>query len=375
VIARNVVVEGDDAERVASGIVEGLRAPDLRCAFVFADWQLDPAILAHHLQRGLSPAPVVGGTTTGVVMPRGGPRAATAIGLGLYGDWLRVGIGVGTELSKSPLTRSRDAVLAAAANLGTTCEALIETRHVGITIVDGRCGHEEAFCIGSAAAAPRIRFVGGCASTDVQRASKTYVWARGEVLNDAGIVVLLDSDLPTTVVTSSHVVPTQLKTVVTEASGRHIVSLDGYPAAKRLADLVGQLGETLDSPRPWQALARYIDGTPYVRSITHLDDEHVEVASAVEVGHVLRIMRPGDLIGQTQRDLAGAAKRVGGAMSAFLAFSCQGRHWEARSRGLEAELAETYAGYPTTGFQTLGEQSGMLLVNHTLTGLAIGGGR
>ena len=38
----------------------------------------------------------------------------------------------------------------------------------------------------------------------------------------------------------------------------------------------------------------------------------------------------------------------------------------------ERELAATYAGYPMVGFQTVSEQSGMLLVNHTLTGLAIG---
>ncbi|MBS1121204.1 MAG: hypothetical protein H6Q90_3432 [Deltaproteobacteria bacterium] len=370
-IARNVVVEGGNADRVASGIVDGLRAPDLRCAFVFADWRLDPAILAHHLQRGLAPAPVVGGTTTGVV-PFAGGRGPMAIGLGLYGDWLRVGIGVGTELSQSPLTRSRDAVLAAAVELGTTRDALDVGRHVGLTIVDGRCGSEESFCIGSAATAPQIRFVGGCASTDLEHASTTYVWARGEALTDAGIVILLQSELPCSVVTSSHVVPTELKTVVTAASGRTLIELDGYPAARRLADLVAQLGETLDRPRPWHALARHVDGTLHVRSIMDVGDEHLALASAVEVGQVLRIMRPGDLIGQTKHDLAIAAERVGGAMSAFLAFSCLGRHSEASARGLERELADVYAAYPTTGFQTFGEQSGMLLVNHSLRGLAIG---
>ena len=59
-------------------------------------------------------------------------------------------------------------------------------------------------------------------------------------------------------------------------------------------------------------------------------------------------------------------------MAAFLAFSCMGRHSEAAIRGTASDLAAVYAAYPTIGFQTLGEQSGMLLVNHTLTGLAIG---
>jgi hypothetical protein len=45
---------------------------------------------------------------------------------------------------------------------------------------------------------------------------------------------------------------------------------------------------------------------------------------------------------------------------------------EAAAHGLDRELAEVYAAYPTIGFQSAGEQSGLLLVNHTLTGLAIG---
>ncbi|HEY0192403.1 MAG TPA: FIST C-terminal domain-containing protein, partial [Kofleriaceae bacterium] len=120
------------------------------------------------------------------------------------------------------------------------------------------------------------------------------------------------------------------------------------------------------------AFARYIDGIPYVRSIYRIAGERLILASAVEPGHVLRLMRPGDLVRTTQRDLATAAERVGGTMAAFLAFSCMARHTEVVGRAGARELAATYAGYPMVGFQTLSEQSGMLLVNHTLTGLAIG---
>jgi len=371
VIARHVVAEGDDAERVASAIVDELSAPDLRLAFVFADYRLDPQVIARTTQRGLLPAPVVGATTVGVVAPTTAKHEMAAVGLGLYGDWLRVGIGVGVDLPKSPLTRSRDAVQAAAAALGTNPDALDPVRHFAVTLVEGRCGHEEAFCIGSAAAAPRIRFVGGCSATEVQSTRRPFTWAHGEVMTDNGIVLVLQSELPCHAVTSSHLLPTDIRTVVTGASGRDIVELDGIPAATRLAQLVAQLGETLDSARPNYSFARYVDGAPYVRSVTHIDGEHLHLASGVEVGHVLRLMRPGDLIGQTTRDLAAAADKVGG-MAALLAFSCVGRHWEAASRGIEQELADVYAVYPTVGFQSFGEQSGMLLVNHTLTGLAIG---
>jgi hypothetical protein len=370
-ISRQVVASGSDAAAVAAELVTKLAAENLRIAFVFADWRLDPATIGKTVHDGLR-APVVGGTTVGVVGPPAPREAIAAVGLGLYGDWVRVGVGVATDLPKSPLTRSRDAVQHAAASLGRTVDTLDPARHVGITIVDGTTGHEEAFCIGSAAAAPKIRFVGGCTATEVASTRRAAIWANGEVMSDAGAVILLESELPFLVVTSAHLVPTDLKTVVTGASGRVVHELDGRPAASRLRELVAKIGDTLDEPRPSHSFARYVDGVPYVRSITHFDGEQIHLASAVELGHVLRIMRPGDLIGTTRRDLASACERVGGECSALLAFSCIGRHWEAQSRHLETELVQTYAAYPTVGFQSFGEQSGMLLVNHTLTGLAIG---
>jgi hypothetical protein len=106
--------------------------------------------------------------------------------------------------------------------------------------------------------------------------------------------------------------------------------------------------------------------------MTRIEGNLILGACGVASCHVLRLMRPGDLIGKTEQDLANVRDRIGGEISALLAFSCIGRHWEAASRGLEQSLAATYAEYPAIGFQSHGEQTGMLLVNHTLTGLAIG---
>jgi hypothetical protein len=367
-IARNVTASGLDAARVAEQLISGLRGEGLRLVVVFADWRIDPAVLARSLQHAL-PAPVVGCTTIGVISANA--HAPSAAAIGLYGDWLRVGVGIANELPKSALARSRDAVHQAAAQLGTTVDKLDGARHVAFTLVDGSCGHEEAFCIASAATAPQIRMVGGSAATEVStRGLRAYVWANGEALADAGVVVVLESKLPFEAVTSQHLVATQMKTVVTAASGRIIDELDGRPAADRLRELVGQLG---DESRPSEyAFARFIDGVPYVRSMTQIDGSRIHLACAVEVGHVLRLMKPGDLIGQTERDLAETSQRLGGELGALFAFSCIGRHWDAAARGLEAALTSTYAAYPTIGFQSFGEQTGMLLVNCTLTALAIG---
>ena len=375
-LARHLLATGRDAAHVAGELARGLVVPGEPppvLVLAFADWRLDPASFARELQRACPAAPVVGCTTIGVIGAGQPGDEPAAVAMGLYGDWLRVGLGLAGDLRKSPLVRSRDAVRQAAAQLGSSPENLDPAHHVVLTLVDGTCGLEEAFGIGSAATAPQIRFVGGAAASERGRQRRAMVWARGEALSDAGIVILLESQLPFAVVTSLHLVPTEARTVVTAASERVLEQLDGRPAAERIRELVAGLGGTLDEEHPSQfQLARFIDGVPYVRAMSRLEGTRVHLAAAVEPGHVLRLMKPGDLIGRTRRDLAATAEMVGGELAALVVFSCVGRHWEAAARGFERELADTYAAYPTTGIQSGGEQTGMVLVNYTLAGLAIG---
>ncbi len=371
-IARTVTARGFDAASVTAELSAGLSGADLRLVIVFADWRIDSEALARGMQQAL-PAPVVGCTTLGVIAGGGGGAAPSAAAIGLYGDWVKVGIGIATELPKYALAHSRDAVHQAAAAIGASAGVLDSSRHVAITLVDGSCGQEESFCIASAATAPQIRYVGGSAATEVASKRRAFVWANGEALSDAGIVVLLETKLPFEAVTSQHMIATDVKTVVTACDGRLIEELDGRPAAQRLHELVRHLGGTLDESKPSEySFARFIDNVPYLRSMTQIVGGRIHLACAVEPGHVLRLMKPGDLIKRTRQDLADVAARLGGELSALLAFSCIGRHWEAAARGLEEALADVYALYPTVGFQSFGEQTGMLLVNHTLTGLAIG---
>src|SRR5262249_10140586 len=121
---------------------------------------------------------------------------------------IRVGLGFAAELARSALRSSRAAVVAAAAALDTTPERLAPGRHVGIALVDGRSGHEESFCLGSAATAPQIRFVGGSASDAFADPPGARVFWDGGAHADAGVVALLETDLPFAVIESEHMRPT-----------------------------------------------------------------------------------------------------------------------------------------------------------------------
>ncbi len=147
-----------------------------------------------------------------------------------------------------------------------------------------RCRHEEPFCIGSAAAAPQIRFVGGGASTalDARGANplgRTAVFANGEALSDAGIAVVLETSRRFEVITSNHLVATGIKTVVTAGAGRRIDELDGVPAraAPRRAPRPDRASSSTRPPATSYTFARFIDGTAYVRTIHSIEADRIEV--------------------------------------------------------------------------------------------------
>ena len=374
-IARNVTATGFDAGQVARRARRRRSTrDDLRLVVVFADWRIDPAMLARALQQAL-PAPVVGCTTIGVISAkrtpptRGARSASTAIGCA-------------SASASRPSCRSRRShaaampFISAAAALGTTADRLESGRHVALTLVDGSCGHEEAFCIASAATAPQIRMVGGSAATEHGSSHRrAFVWANGEALADAGVVVLLDSKLPFEAVTSQHMVATA------DEDGRHRGSRPHDRRARRSARRRSgcaswSASSATSRARRQYSFARFVDGMPYVRSMTHIEGTRIHLACAVEVGHVLRLMRPGDLIGQTARDLAGGARRDSAASRSVVRILVHRPALGGAPRaGSSASSPTTYAAYPTIGFQSFGEQTGMLLVNHTLTGLAIGDAR
>jgi hypothetical protein len=376
--SRRVTVSGESPEAAVAALTQALGAAGERptAVIAFASWRFDPERTAAALDAAFAPAAVIGCTSIGE-LGEDGDREGTISALALCSPRLRVGVALAPELSRQALRSSRAAVIDAAAALGYAPDELDPRRHVAITLVDGRCGFEESFCLGSASTAPQIRFVGGSASDGFLPEPATRVFFGGRAYGDAGVVAVLEPDQPFAVIESEHMIPTELRTVVTAADHRHRIvhELDGMPAARRYQELIHESGgdeivdDVVASSYPFAA---YVGGRPYVRSVARVDGDDLHFACAIEVGAVLRLMRPGDLVGTTERALAAAAAEVGGRPAAVLAFSCLGRHREAQSRDLIGPLAALYRRAPLIGFHSFGEQAGALLVNHTLTGLVLG---
>lgn len=374
--SKHAYASGHSAEAVGSQLAAQLAGYECSLVLLLAHHRLDLSEVAAAIGRAVR-APLVGCSTTGVIssaqpdltQPMLEPMA-TAVAFS--STWSRVGIGVASELERNAVANARAATIEAAQQLGLSVDQLDPERHVGISLFDGRGGQEESFCVGSAGAAPQLKFVGGVAWAEP---SSTNLVLGARRLSDAGIVVLLESERPCRVISSVHVEPSPLRCVVTASHGRRILELDGYPAYSRYHQLLRELGapnQPFEILAPGYPLAMYLHGTPYIRSIRAAQGEVLELTSAISSGQVLRLMHPGDLIGATERDLAAAHSALGG-IELLLAFSCVSRRRDAAHRNLQAALDAAYRRYPVIGFDSHGEQLGMVLVNHTLSGLAIGG--
>src|SRR2546421_4880812 len=153
--SRRLTVSGDSPGAAVAALVRAMDGARPTAVIAFASWRFDPEQMAQALAAAFAPAPVFGCTSTGEI-GAGGDHEGTVTALALLSPRLRMGIGLAPELSRQALRSSHAAVIDAAAALGLAPETLDPRRHVAITLVDGRCGLEESFCLGSASTAPQI---------------------------------------------------------------------------------------------------------------------------------------------------------------------------------------------------------------------------
>jgi len=187
---------------------------------------------------------------------------------------------------------------------------------------------------------------------------------------------LVEPHQPFTAFQVHHFDPTERRVVVTlvDPDRRIVHELDGFPAGEVAADLLGVTLEELRArPRmvgEGMSFAYSQGETSFLRSAMQLGEgDTLIMRGAVEEGVVLRVMHGGDLVERTRE---GLKEKLHPTAKGALLFNCGGRLLEARSLGIETALYEALSPIPVAGFSTYAEQYGSLLVNHTLTGLAVG---
>jgi hypothetical protein len=369
-----VLAVGHSEAATAKGVAEQLHAElgaDHRVVLYFASTRYEPRELAIELASRFPDALVAGCSTMGELGPKGlTTDSVSAVGLAAP---CRAVAQVIEDTRGFQFADGVALCAAMAADLDTS--QLDPEKHVLVTLTDGLSGAEELVVAALGLAAPQVGLVGGSAADDLHL-EQTWVALDGRVFPSASLVLVLEPQQPFTAFAVHHFDATERRVVVTRADpDRRVVhALDGLPAAEVMAELLDVTRAAL-LERPLLpserdvSFAYAIGERMFMRSVIAVEGDSLVMRGAVEEGVVLRVMRGGDLVERTR---SGFGEALHATAAGALVFNCGGRLLEARARGVEAALYDAMSAVPVAGFSTYGEQFGPLLVNHTLTGLAIG---
>jgi hypothetical protein len=166
------------------------------------------------------------------------------------------------------------------------------------------------------------------------------------------------------------------KMVVTgaEPARRLVTELDAEPAVEVYARLVGcPVDELTPMTFATHPLVVRLGGAEYVRSIQKANpDGSLGFYCAIDEGLVLTLAEGHDLLTRMEGLFSDLRQRIG-PPQLVIGFECVLNRLEAERNQIKHRLSRLHAANNVTGFASYGEQWGLMHVNQTFTGIAIGG--
>jgi hypothetical protein len=260
-----------------------------------------------------------------------------------------------------------------ARRIGTPLSERDPATHVGIVLLEGLHGKEEAANEALGRVAPFMSIVGGSAADNYQF-RETQVHCNASASTDGAVLLVLETTAPFVPIKTCSFRPRTAPFRVTRAdpSRRVVYELDGKP-------IVDVYAATLDLPRErvdrrafsQHPLGLMIDGSPWVRTAqATLPDGGIQFACQLIEGMQVHFMDPTDIIADTRRTFADAEDALGRPAAGAILFNCVGRRIELEERNITGPYHELLR-FPSIGFHTYGE-SWIGHMNHTLTGVVFG---
>jgi hypothetical protein len=361
------------SEAIVAELCSALAGSSARVIMFFCAHTLDGAAISRLLKAQHPGAVVIGCTSAGeytdAVYGRGGVAAmaipankinACAATLARFDESVEAGI----EAACERLSRS----------LGTPLRELDPTRHVGIVLIEGAKGNEEAVNEYLGNAAPFLSFVGGSAGDDIAF-RRTELFLDGESTDNGAALLVMEMNVPFAVVKTCNYEPTNKSVTITKLGGpRVVLELDGRPAREVYAEILGVdpavLAHEHFLTRP---LGLMIEGRPWLRSVLALPEERGSLMMACQLveGMELFVMQPLDIITDTlaamDREQHAMQRPIAGAIH----FDCAYRRLEIEARKLQSDYHQAISRQPLLGLHTHGE-SWLGHINQTLTSLVFG---
>jgi hypothetical protein len=348
---------------------------------LFASRDRDHLALNQALRDRLPPETRLIGATTAGEIDRDGMHSGTAVLGALTGDF-EVGLGLGRELAADAISAGGTAVQGACAELGIRPKDLDSRQYVGLVIDDGFQFKKEELLMGMLEQNQDLILVGGGAGDSepdfTGRSALLHV--DGQVTGNAVLLALLRTDAPWAALRSHWYHPTGETLQITKVGSTYTraLEIDGQPAARRYAEILGVSVDDLEFGKPagfaTRPTALKVGREYFLRSPWKpLEDGSILFANLLEEGSELEIMQIGDMVGITHSFLIDELPQRVPSPQAALFFHCEGRKWFAAATGKLDDLSAAFrAAPPCVGFNVNFEIYCGFHINTTLTTLVLG---
>ncbi|WEF24366.1 FIST N-terminal domain-containing protein [Paracoccus sp. S3-43] len=346
-------------------LLDGLRGANPALVLVFGAHGPELAALDAALRAGLPEGCVIAGCSSAGEIGPSGYASGSVIAIGFPAAHFRASALVLPDLDALPVSDWMAALRRLQAGFGPDPQRSL----FGLLLVDGLAGQEDALVATIDAALPSVPTLGGSAG-DGLLFRQTWLLAQGEVVTNAAVFLLVETDLAVSEVTFAHFSPTDRRVVVTAAipEKRRILELNAEPAAEEYARLTGIARDAL-TPTEFarHPLLLRMGRHHHVRAISaQTADGGLSLMSAIDTGTVLTLGRAEDMT----QGFAEALAALPRPPLMVLGFDCILRRLALEREGLRDQMSDLLARYRVAGFNTYGEQHSGMHVNQTFVGLA-----
>jgi hypothetical protein len=370
-----------DAAAAAEDICMQFGRAQPKLVVMFASRDRDQVALNREVRARLPRGTRLLGATTGGEIDRDGMHHGTVVASAMWGDF-EVGLGLGRDMTRDAATAGETAIRSAAQQLGARADDLGSRKHVALVIDDGFRFRKEEMLLGVMSMNQALVAVGGGASDLEQDPGKqsALIHVDGEVATDAACVALFKTDAPWGALRSHWYQPTgqTLEITKVDSTAKRALEIDGKPAAKRYAELLGVGIEDLEFGKPngfaLRPTALRVGREYFIRAPWKpLDDGSILFANMLEEGSHLELVRLAEIGESTRRFFETELPARVHSPRAVLLFHCSGRKWFAESTGKTPELSNAFhAAPPCVGMNVHFEIYCGFHINTTLTALAFG---
>jgi len=345
----SIACSNDPAQCVAQLKRGSAAVPKL--VLFFASSKLDIGSAERVLHESYPQSELIGCSTAGEISS-GSMTEGMIVAMAIPEDYIDQAAATYIENPGDPAEVAK-ATAAIEAVLSQPILGLDPSSYVGIVIVDGLSGAEERLMekLGDLTDVP---FIGGSAGDDLAF-RKTWVSLRGISHDHGAVIAVLHAPKGYQIVKTQSFRTTGkrlIATAVNEAT-RTVVEFDRQPAADAYAAALGVSVSELPALFMRHPLGLMMGLEPFVRSPQRISGTSVIFYCNMREGAELEVLDSTDIVADTEAALAAQSPTTAAGL---INFHCILRTLELRAENRCQEYGQLFAGVPTVGFSTYGEE-------------------